>query len=247
VAIKFNFPYFVNGVQDTVDGVVRGFALATESSLVASGIASYASSTGATGRAKYAIDPVTKDIFFLTESGEVVCWEDLQCPPEAFNAAGVASPPTLDSAVVPGTWLFSGTTENNLAVIRQLPHRWKAGTLLKPHVHWEKTTTEPGEVMWQWCYTIANVREVFPAYSVYFDGTNAAPHLNTVRMHAVDTFPSVDMVGKRESCMICLQVRRLPTHVSDTYPGNARFLEFDIHYMSNKLGTTIEYPGADNS
>jgi len=169
-------------------------------------------------------------------------WDDLQCPPEAFNPAGTPSPPTIDNTTVPGTWLFSGTTENNLAVIKQMPHRWKQGGTLKPHVHWEKTTTGSGEVMWQWCYSIANVGAVFPAYSAYFDGTNAVPHSNTVRKHALDTFPDVDMTGKRESCMICIQFRRLPSHASDTYAADARFLEFDIHYQSDKDGTEDEYP-----
>jgi len=184
----------------------------------------------------------------LTEDGhrelhsDILCWDDLQCPPEAFNAQGSPSPPTIDNSTVPGTWLFSGTTENNLAVVRQMPHRWKQGGTLKPHVHWEKTTTGSGEVMWQWCYSIANVGAVFPAYSDYFDGTNAVPHSNTVRKHALDTFPDVDMTGKRESCMICIKFRRLPSHASDTYAADARFLEFDIHYQSDKDGTEAEYP-----
>ena len=50
------------------------------------------------------------------------------------------------------------------------------------------------------------------------------------------------MTGKRESCMICVKFRRLPSHASDTYAADARFLEFDIHYQSNKDGTEDEYP-----
>ncbi len=189
----------------------------------------------------------------LTEDGhrtlhsDILSWDDLQCPPEAFNAQGSPSPPTIDNTTVPGTWLFSGTTENNLAVVRQMPHRWKQGGTLKPHVHWEKTTTGSGNVMWQWCYSIANVGSVFPAYSDYFDGTNAVPHSNTVRKHALDTFPDVDMTGKRESCMICIKFRRLPSHASDTYAADARFLELDIHYQSDKDGTEVEYPEIDGA
>ena len=120
---------------------------------------------------------------------EILSWDDLQCPADAFDPAGVASPPTIDNATVPGTWLFSGTLENNLAIVRQMPHRWQTGGTIRPHVHWEKTTTGSGEVMWQWCYSIANVGAVFPAYSSWIDGTNAVPHSNTVRKHALDTFP----------------------------------------------------------
>ncbi len=198
--------------------------------------------------AQHLVDALIATSASLSDDGHrqlhssILCWDDLQCPPEAFNAQGSPSPPTIDNTTVPGTWLFSGTIENNLAVVRQMPHRWKQGGTLKPHVHWEKTTTGSGEVMWQWCYSIANVGAVFPAYSDYFDGTNAVPHSDTVRKHALDTFPEVDMTGKRESCMICIKFRRLPSHASDTYAADARFLEFDIHYQSDKDGTEVEYP-----
>lgn len=33
-----------------------------------------------------------------------------------------------------------------------------------------------------------------------------------------------------------------PTSLPDTYGDDARFLEFDIHYITNKNGTEIEYP-----
>lgn len=189
-------------------------------------------------------DPAATENTFSVAGVELVSWDDLQCPPEAFNANGTPSPPTLDNTTVPGTWLFSGTTENNLAVIRQMPHRWKQASAIRPHVHWEKTTTSSGEVMWQWCYTIANVGDVFPAYSAYVDCTSAVSHSNTVRKHAISTFPEVDMTGKRESCIICIQFRRLPSHASDTYGADARSLEFDIHYQTNKDGTKAEYPVA---
>lgn len=68
------------------------------------------------------------------------------------------------------------------------------------------------------------------------------PHSNTVRKHALDAFPAVTMTGKRDSCMICIQIRRVPTDGADTYFDDARFLEFDIHYQNNKDGTEIEYP-----
>lgn len=169
-------------------------------------------------------------------------WDDLQCPPEAFNPTGAPAPPTLDQTTVPGSWLFSGTQECCIAVIRQMPHRWKAGSAIRPHIHWEKTTTGSGNVLWQWCYTIANVGDTFGAYSSWVNATNRTPHSNTVRKHAIDAFPELDMSGKRESCMICIQIRRLPSDPSDTYADDARFLEFDIHYKINKEGTETEYP-----
>ena len=44
-----------------------------------------------------------------------------------------------------------------------------------------------------------------------------------------------------------IKFRRLSSHASDTYAGNARFLEFDIHYQSDKDGTEAEYPEIDGA
>lgn len=57
-----------------------------------------------------------------------------------------------------------------------------------------------------------------------------------------DAFPDLVMTGKRESCIICIQFRRLPSDPLDNYASDARFLEFDIHYLSDKDGTEDEYP-----
>lgn len=169
-------------------------------------------------------------------------WEDLQCPADGFNPPVGATSPTKDDTTVPGTWLFSGTTEQQMSIVKQFPHSWKAGSSIHPHIHWEKTTTAVGEVRWEWAYSIANVGDVFPAYSAWIPATNSVSHSNTVRKHALDAFPELDMTGKRESCMICIKLRRLPTDAADTYANDARFLEFDIHYLTNKDGTEIEFP-----
>ncbi len=87
----------------------------------------------------------------LTEDGhrtlhaDILSWDDLQCPPEAFNAQGSPSPPTIDNTTVPGTWLFSGTTENNLAVIRQMPITvdLEDGTGTKNFVIYNRRTGRP--------------------------------------------------------------------------------------------------------
>ena len=176
------------------------------------------------------------------EHANILSWDDLRFAPDAFNPLGIAGPPTLDNATVPGTWLFSGTTENNIAATRQVPHRWQAGSTMQPHIHWEKTTTAAGSPLWQECYSIANVGAVFPAYSAWINATNAVRHADTVRMRALDKFPELTMPNKRESCVINVKIRRLPTDPLDNYGDDARFVEFDIHYLSDKDGTEEEYP-----
>lgn len=114
--------------------------------------------------------------------------------------------------------------------------------MLRPHIHYAKTTTGTGGVVWQWRYTLANAGAVFPAYSAWMTATASVPHSNTVNKHAIDAFPALDMTGNRESCIVLWQIRRLPTDTADTYSADVRFFEFDLDYQSDKNGTVGEFP-----
>jgi hypothetical protein len=50
------------------------------------------------------------------------------------------------------------------------------------------------------------------------------------------------MTGKRESSMLCWQIRRQGATDADT--GTARLFEFDIHYQVDKAGSASEIPEA---
>lgn len=169
-------------------------------------------------------------------------WDDLRFPAQGINPAGAAGPPTIDDVGYPGTLLFSGSAENNIAGIAQLPHRWKIGTDLKPHVHYSKTTSAPGGVVWQWRYAISNAGGIFPAYSAWQSAEPAVPHSDTANKHAIDAFPALEMGTNRESCILLWQVRRAPADAGDTYAADVRFFEFDLHYQSDKNGTVAEFP-----
>jgi hypothetical protein len=176
------------------------------------------------------------------EHALIESWDDLTFAPDAFNPAGSAAPATIDQTDYPGTWLFSGSTENLMAAARQIPHAWKQGSTIRPHVHWAKTNTGAGEVRWEWRYTIANVGGDFPAYSEWFAASPAVTHADSPTRHALYTFPETTMENKRWSAMILMQIRRLPSHASDNYASAARLLEFDCHLLKNGDGSEAEYP-----
>jgi len=49
------------------------------------------------------------------------------------------------------------------------------------------------------------------------------------------------MPGKTLSSMILWRISRIGGSGSDTYPSDARLLEFDIHYQIDSLGSNEEY------
>ncbi len=170
-------------------------------------------------------------------------WDDLRFPAQGINPAGAAAAPTVDTATRPGTLLFSGTAENIIGGVAQMPHAWLNGDPIHPHVHWAKTTNGAGGVVWQFRYAIASVGGVFGPYSAWEDCTNPVSNNDVADNHALAEFSYIDMTGFTDSCIILWQVRRNPAAVADTYAANARFFEFDIHYRVGKLGSVSEIPG----
>ncbi|NLH94282.1 MAG: hypothetical protein GX466_08750 [Candidatus Cloacimonetes bacterium] len=194
---------------------------------------------------RYALDGSSQIAGFATKDSvdtPYLGWDDLRFPAQGINPAGATDAPTVDKSVVPGTLLFSGSAVNLIAGIAQMPHAWFAGSAIRPHLHWAKTTSAAGGVEWEWCYAIAGAGEVLPAYSAWLPATEGVPNSDTAGKHAISKFPELTMTGKKESTIIAWQVRRNPAAVADTYATNARFFEFDIHYQMSKFGTIAEFP-----
>ena len=169
-------------------------------------------------------------------------WDDLRFPAQGINPAGLAAPPTVDATVYPGTLLFPTSIPTIIAGVAQMPHGWVLGSTVHPHVHWAKTTSAAGAVVWEFRYVAVNIRGVIGAYSNWEACTYTVPDENTANKHSLADWSYLDMTGLVESAMILWQVRRNTAATADTYAADARLLEFDIHYRSNRLGSVTEIP-----
>jgi len=165
-------------------------------------------------------------------------WEDLRFPAQGINPAGSAAPPTVDTSTFPGTLLFSGTGGNNIiAGVAQLPHEWKEGSEVRPHIHATRTTTSTDAVGWEFKYVVANANEVLGAYTAWQTATESVIS-NVAEKHGLWTFPAITMTGKLISCMIIWQLQR---NTADAYNSNARLLELDFHYQIDTTGSSSEF------
>lgn len=169
-------------------------------------------------------------------------WEDLRFPAQAINPAGAASAPSVDDTTYPGTLLFSSIATNVIAGVAQMPHAWSRGTAVRPHIHWMKTTSAAGGVVWQFSYAVVDIGGTAGAYSDFAGGTTVVSDGNTANKHALTTFADIDLAGNGESCMILWKIQRKHDDAGDDYGADARLLEFDIHYRTNKRGTATEVP-----
>lgn len=170
-------------------------------------------------------------------------WDDLRFPAQGINPAGAVDAPSVDTTLTsfPGTFLFSGSAENVIAGIAQMPHAWAKGTPIRPHIHWSKTTGSASAVSWVFYYRHLGFAGDTPsAWVGPIAGTLAVGNQTVTNNHCITTFGEIDMTGKQESACLAWQIRRLGNTDADN--ATARLYEFDIHFQSDKFGTVDEVP-----
>lgn len=168
--------------------------------------------------------------------GDATTWDDMRIP--GLAVAVGASAPDL------GAWLAAG----NLQVRRfdgnaiteqvfftcQLPHGYKEGTDIFPHVHWGPVNGNAGNVRWNLEYSWANFETVFPNGTIIgvVDAANG-----TAWMNQVANFSAIDGTGQTLSSMLVCRLFRDPTDGDDTYGSDAGFLEFDFHFQLDTIAS----------
>ena len=159
-------------------------------------------------------------------------WEDLRAPATAINPPGQVSDPDWDNTN--GGWLFDAAGTEILWIIMQLPHSYKEGSNIKPHLHWCPTNTNTGNVLWRMEYKWTNVGETeagtFSTLNVLDAGDG------TALKHQIAPFDAITGTGKTLSSMLVLKLSRIGGDGTDTYNADALLREFDIHYETDTPG-----------
>lgn len=165
-------------------------------------------------------------------------WDDLRVPALSTKINPALSEPAFES-LFDGLFVRKFDTSNadneSVHFLAQIPHSYKEGTDLRPHIHWIPDSTDTGDVFWSFEYSRSNIDGVFgdtitdeivvPADGVQFK-------------HQIAGLTPIDGTGVIISQMfICRLTRRSTTQAKDTFTGNACFLEFDFHFQRNSHGS----------
>lgn len=167
-------------------------------------------------------------------------YDDLRFPAQGIDSGALTDPPTVDTSDPwMGTLLFtgSGPKNNQVAGVAQLPHSWKEGTDISPHIHWAPVDGNAGNVAWRFSYQWANINGVFPG-SLTTAGIEVDAADGVADKHQIHGFTDIPMPGGLISAMIVWKLERVQLDASDTYGSDARLLELDFHYQ-------IDTPGSD--
>lgn len=166
-------------------------------------------------------------------------WEDLRFPATGINPPGQASDPDIEPVWVggPRTLAFGGAGTEVVICNVQMPHAWKVGTDLYPHIHvTQGSATATNDVVWRLDAWIAPINGAFSETADYSQTvTNTLD--GVARKHEMISFPAIDMSGAaNESSMLLVYLARLGGNTGDTSSADIYMLEFDIHYQVEKMG-----------
>lgn len=166
-----------------------------------------------------------------------LAWDDLRAPLKVGSSA-----PATNTTY---GWLeFAHNADNYVFTHIQLPHAWYSGTVLRPHVHWVKTTSAAGEVEWKLEYRWIGIGETMDgSWTPLSSFTPSVSDADTAYHHAITPLGDISSAGKDISDMLILKLTRLGSSYTGAnhYGAAAALLEFDIHYLINSFGSKLEF------
>lgn len=184
---------------------------------------------------------------FDNEANRWEKWDDLTVPANSLRLGNTIADYTqyYGSLYLPA---FAGTTTPDQAFFAtQLPHSYKVGTHIYPHVHWSPGPSGVGyenkSVAWILDLSWGNINETFPGATSYsgIDSWTTFQNYEHRLVRCVNSGVNyMDGTGKDISSMIVGRIVRQNDRGDDTYTPPAFLLEIDFHYQKDGFGSTQE-------
>lgn len=182
--------------------------------------------------------------------GTATNWDDFVVSPAVGKNSGGAVPGW--SAFVDNIFAhkFEDTKTQSLDFSIQLPHSYKPGSTLYPHIHWSPMTAAgTTRVLWQITYQWVN-------YGAAYNGTTStnitgytlanegSPARSLVQYESCITPIGAGITGTGmniSSILMCKLTRLGSNTVEDNYTGDAAILSIDFHYEVDSFGSKTQF------
>ncbi len=174
---------------------------------------------------------------------------------------GASNPPSLtqfmdNGAGSVGVYVFAFSyqavagNERQMYFAVQLPHGYKNGTNIKPHIHWSPAVTGGVNefVKWGLEYTWQNIDGTFGNTTIITSDASGASTATisgdttlTADKHYVSEIGTITGTGKEISSMLVCRIFRNSSHADDNLIQDAFAFEVDFHFEVNTIGSRQEY------
>ena len=168
-------------------------------------------------------------------------WDDLL--QNSVTVGGGASAPTFSAYngnLLAYEFLGTGVTTKDLQMAWQMPHAWKEGSDIEPHIHlYVPNDGTGGVIKFYFEYTWTNVdAEEVAATTISGTYTVTAAAGNR---HRILQATSIVGTGKTLSSIVSARIYRNPADAADTFAASVWLKAADIHYLKDSHGSRQEY------
>lgn len=190
----------------------------------------------------------------VTLHGDATTWNDLVINPATARNEGNNTPDwSLFVSPYIYTWKFSPSTVNEVDFSVQMPHNYKEGSTIYPHVHWSSTTAAgTNRVRWVLYYQWVNFGDNYvSSTSTYVYGTaladNDAVSLTAYQHTITPMNPNgvanagISGTDKKISSVLMCRLYRDGSNGADNFSGSAYLLSVDFHYEIDSFGSGLQF------
>jgi hypothetical protein len=174
----------------------------------------------------------------LVMEGDAIVFDDLQVN---LQPTASLSAPSISTKYGSRLYTFSDepVNEDSLPFVAQMPHSWKLGTTIHPHVHFVGEDTTACNYKWNVDYRWTNINVGIGTTST--TATVVIANSGTADLHNYAELTDMDGTGKGLSSIISGTLYRNSTNAADTCDGKVAYLlQFDLHYEADTLGSRGE-------
>jgi len=166
-------------------------------------------------------------------NGDASVWDDL-LQPATSGKKGPNDKPDFDYTDLVALFPQNDATEALYYNI-QLPHYWKEGSTIYPHVHFlQNQNISPTFKMY---YRWIQLGETPPSWNTYIMQTTVETYTSGTISQIVHGSVGVSGVGKTISSILQITLYRQ----DNVYSGDCKVMSFDIHIEKDSLGSSQEY------
>ena len=128
----------------------------------------------------------------------------------------------------------------SLYFILEMPHDYKEGTPIHPHIHWAPVTSGTGTVAWGMEYTWVDKSAAFDPTAV---ATASSAIGGSQYKHTISTLASLTPGSSQGHFNSVLMVRLYRNNIGgvDTYLDKVALLSMDVAYEANTVGSRTEF------
>ena len=174
--------------------------------------------------------------------GNATVWDDLMVFPNSVKIKGSTNIPT-DVVFASNLYLLGFNEGDQVYFTVQIPHSYKIGSTLEPHVHWTTISGNPssGDVGWGLEYSASTIAGTFPSSTSENTGTTIVqPSSGTsaAYQHTITSLGTIDGSGLGiSSVLVC----RLYRTTDGSYGSPALLLGMDFHFEKDTEGSRSNF------